>query len=214
VLGAGNDDVGIGVHPNNLRLDRSLSSFSIPQIVQLSWLYQLPFGHGRRFGSGLSGLAEAVAGGWQVNGIYRVDNGLPVQLSLCSGCGLSLPTYGNQYPDLLAPLKVAGTQNLNQYFANPQVAVRPAAYSDGNAPRVLSNARLPGTNNLNISLFKQVRLAFREGASIEIRLDAFNLLNRVQFAAPDTKVGDATFGKITGQANQPRQVQLGLKMYF
>jgi len=66
--------------PNNLRLDRSLSSFSIPQIAQLSWIYELPFGRGRRFGGGLSGIAEAITGGWQVNGIYRVDNGLPVQL--------------------------------------------------------------------------------------------------------------------------------------
>ena len=39
-------------------------------------------------------------------------------------------------------------------------------------------------------------------------------LNRVQFGAPDTNVGDATFGQITSQANQPRQVQIGLKFYY
>ena len=153
-------------------------------------------------------------GGWQVNGIYRVDNGLPVQLFLCGGCSMSLPTYGNQYPNLLAPLQVAGTGNLNQYFANPQVAVKPAPYSDGNAPRVLPNARIPGTDNLTASLFKEVPLGFREGARLQIRLEAFNVLNRVQFAAPDTNVGDATFGQISSQANQPRQVQIGLKLYY
>jgi hypothetical protein len=194
--------------PNNLRLDRSLSVFSIPQIAQLSFIYQLPFGLHR---SGWTGL---LLGGWQVNGIYRVDNGLPIQLFLCGGCGVSLPTYGNQYPDLLAPLNVAGTGNLKQYFANPQVAVRPAPYSGGNAPRVLSNARTPGTDNLTASLFKQVPLGFREGARLEVRLEAFNVLNRVQFAAPDTNAGDATFGQITRQANQPRQLQIGLKLYY
>jgi hypothetical protein len=194
--------------PNNLRLDRSLSVFSIPQIAQLSFVYQLPFGLHR---SGWTGL---LLGGWQVNGIYRVDNGLPIQLFLCGGCGVSLPTYGNQYPDLLAPLNVAGTGNLHQYFANPQVAVRPAPYSGGNAPRVLSNARTPGTDNLTASLFKQVPLGFREGARLEVRLEAFNVLNRVQFAAPDTNAGDATFGQITRQANQPRQLQIGLKLYY
>ncbi len=200
--------------PNNLRLDRSLSAFSIPQIAQFSFIYELPFGRGRKYGANVDPLADAVLGGWQINGIYRVDNGLPLQLGLCGGCTVSLPTYGNQYPDLLAPLQVAGTGNLNQYFANPQVAVRPAPYTDGNAPRVLPNARMPGTDNLTASLFKEVPLRFREAARLQIRLEAFNVLNRVQFAVPDTNAGDATFGQITAQANQPRQVQAALKLYF
>jgi hypothetical protein len=119
-----------------------------------------------------------------------------------------------QYPNLQGPLQVAGTGNLNKYFVNPQVASIPAPYTDGNAPRVLPNARAPGTHNLTASVFKQIRLGFREGARLEIRLEAFNVLNRVQFAAPDTYVGDATFGQITAQANQPRQVQIGVKAYF
>jgi len=200
--------------PNNLKLDRSLSAFSIPQIAQLTFVYQLPFGRHRRFGANLNHWADAFLGGWQANGIYRVDNGLPVQLGLCGGCGVSLPTYGNPYPDLVAPLRVAGTGNRNQYFANPQAAVKPAPYTDGSAPRILPNARIPGTNNLAASLFKEVPLGFREGARLEVRLEAFNVFNRVQFAAPDTNVGDPTFGQITAQANQPRQVQVGMKLYF
>ena len=200
--------------PNNLRLDRSLSAFSIPQIAQLDVVYELPFGHHRKYGSSVNGVVDAIVGGWQLNGIYRVDNGLPVQLGLCGGCGVSLPTYGSQYPDLLAPLRVAGTGNLSQYFANPEVAVKPAPYTGGNAPRILPNARVPGTNNLTASLFKEVPLAFREGARLQVRLEAFNVFNSVQFAAPDTNVGDVTFGQITAQANQPRQVQVGLKLYF
>jgi hypothetical protein len=103
---------------------------------------------------------------------------------------------------------------LKQYFANPQAAVKPAQYTDGNAPRVLPNARMPGTNNLSASLFKHIPLYLREGARLEIRLEAFNVLNRVQFGAPNTNVGDPTFGQITAQANQPRQVQVGMKLYF
>jgi hypothetical protein len=200
--------------PNNLRLDRSLSTFSIPQIAQLSFVYELPFGHHRKYGANIGPWADAILGGWQLNGIYRVDNGLPIQLALCGGCSVNLPTYGNQFPDLLAPLQVAGTGNLNHYFSNPQVAVLPAPYTDGNAPRVLSNARMPGTDNLTASLFKEVPLGFREAARLQIRLEAFNVLNRVQFAAPDTNVGDATFGQISAQSNQPRQVQVALKLYF
>lgn len=194
--------------PNNLRLDRSLSVFSIPQIAQFTFLYQLPFG------KHLTGFAGALGRGWQLNGIYRIDDGLPLQLFLCGGCSVNLPTYGNQYPNLLAPLQVAGTGNLNQYFANPQVAVKPAPYTDGDAPRVLSNARMPGTDNLSASLFREIPLEFREGARLEMRFEAFNALNRVQFGPPDTNVGDATFGQITSQANQPRQVQIALKLYY
>jgi hypothetical protein len=200
--------------PNNLRLDRSLSVFSIPQIAQLSFIYELPLGRRRKYGANLGGVLDAIVGGWQVNGIYRADNGLPMQLALCGGCGISIPTYGNQYPDLRAALQVEGTGNLKQYFSNPEVAVKPAPYGDGNAPRVLPNVRAPGTNNLSASLFKQVPLGFREGARLEIRLETFNAVNRVQFAPPDTNVGNATFGQIAGQANQPRQAQIGLKLYF
>ena len=57
-------------------------------------------------------------------------------------------------------------------------------------------------------------LGFHEGTKLQIRLEAFNALNRVQFGAPDTNVGDATFGEITSQANQSRQVQIGLKLYY
>jgi hypothetical protein len=200
--------------PNNLRLDRSLSAFSIPQIAQLSFLYQLPFGHGRGYGAGSGTAVNALLGGWQLNGIYRVDNGLPIQLGLCGGCSVNLPTYGYQNPDLLAPPRVAGTGNLNQYFANPQAAVLPAPYADGNAPRILPNARAPGTDNLTASLFKEVPLRFRDTARLQVRLEVFNVFNRVQFAAPDTNVGDATFGRITAQSNQPRQVQIGMKLYY
>ncbi len=200
--------------PNNLRLDRSLSAFSIPQIAQLSFVYQLPFGHHRQYGANVNNWLDAAFGGWQINGIYRVDDGLPIQLDLCGGCSVNLPTYGNQFPDLLAPLNVAGTGNLNQYFSNPQVAVKPAPYTDGDAPRVLPNARMPGTDNLTASLFKEIPLGFREGARLDIRLEAFNVFNRVQFAAPDTNVGDPTFGQIISQANLPRQVQVALKLYF
>ena len=146
-------------------------------------MYQLPFGRHRKYGANVNDWLDAAFGGWQINGIYRVDDGLPIQLALCGGCSVNLPTYGNQFPDLLAPLNVAGTGNLNQYFANPQVAVKPAPYTDGDAPRVLPNARMPGTDNLTASLFKEIPLGFREGARLDIRLEAFNVFNRVQFAA-------------------------------
>jgi hypothetical protein len=198
--------------PNNLRLERSLSQFDVSQIAQFSFVYQLPYGRGKRWGGSANKLIDGVLGGWQTNGIYRWDTGLPILLFLNGG--VSLPTYGNQRANLTGPLHKSDGTNITQYFANPQVAVAPPAYFDGNAPRVLPNVRAPGTNNLSASLFKNFPLGFREGASLQFRAEGFNVLNRVQFAAPNSTVGLSNFGVITGQANSPRQLQLALKLYF
>jgi hypothetical protein len=201
--------------PNNLALNRSVSAFNIPQVFQASFVYQLPFGRHQAYGSNLNPILDAFLGGWQVNGIYRWDDGLPLGLGLNGGT--SLPGYGPQAPNLNGPLTVCGTGNLNQYFcgSNPSSVLSvPLPYTDGSAPRYLPNDRVPGTNNLTASLFKQFPLGFREGAMAEIRLETFNTLNRVQFAGPDTAIPDPNFGKITAQANSPRQVQIGVKLYF
>ncbi len=95
------------------------------------------------------------------------------------------------------------------------MAVAPAPYTFGTAPKVLPNLRMPGTRTAALSLFKEFSLAsMREGAHLEFRAEAFNALNHPQFAGPASTVGNDDFGKITQQANRPREVQLGLKLYW
>jgi hypothetical protein len=68
---------------------------------------------------------------------------------------------------------------------------------------------------MSSSLFKQFAVSqVREGLKAEIRLETFNTLNHPTFGAPNTTVGTSSFGLITSQANSPREVQLGLKVYF
>jgi hypothetical protein len=75
--------------------------------------------------------------------------------------------------------------------------------------------RSPGTNVASLSLFKKFSLAsIREGMRFEIRLESFNAFNHPQFCGPATTVGLEDFGKITCQANSPREVQLGGKLYW
>jgi hypothetical protein len=112
-------------------------------------------------------------------------------------------------------LKRASGLHLDQYFANPEVAVAPADYAIGNAPKVLPNVRMPGTRTGALAFFKEFSLAnLREGAHLEFRAEAFNALNHPQFAGPSTTVGTDDFGVITQQANRPREVQLALKLYW
>ena len=85
----------------------------------------------------------------------------------------------------------------------------------GNAPREVGTARAPGTATSALSMFKQFAVPkLREGTMVEFRAEAFNALNHPQFGAPNLTVGSSAFGKVTSQANSPRQVQLGLKLYF
>ncbi len=203
--------------PNNLRAERSLSEFDIPQVVQFTGVYALPFGRGKMFGSHWNKVVDGVLGGWQVNGIYRWDDGLPLLLFLQNG--VNIPTFGGQRPNLPYALQTSGQANPNvNYFSNAPVTpaaialFTPAPYVEGNAPRTLSNVRQSGTNNVSASLFKDFSIT--ERFRLELRGEAFNLLNRVQFGAPNTTIGQQNFGIITSQANSPREMQVALKLYF
>jgi hypothetical protein len=200
--------------PNNRALERSVSQFDIPQVFQFSYVYALPFGKGKKFGGSWNGFVDAILGGWQTNGLWRFDDGLPLSISLANS--RPLPTYGTQRPNLIGPLTRNNNSNwLSQYFANPANAVIPAAFTVGNAPRTIPTVRAPGTATAALSLFKQFKLDFiREGSFLEFRAEAFNALNHPQFAPPNTTVGSSAFGQVTSQANSPRTMQLAMKMYF
>jgi len=200
--------------PNRRYLERSYSQFDIPHVFQASYVYSIPFGRRQHWGRNINPVVDAVLGGWQTNGIWRFDNGMPIALSVSNS--RPLPTYGAQRPNLVGPLtRNDGSNWLTQFFASPQNAVTPAPFTVGNAPRTVGTARAPGTATTALSLFKQFSLgAMREGSFVEVRAEAFNALNHPQFAPPNTVVGSTAFGTVTSQANSPRQVQLGLKVYF
>jgi hypothetical protein len=90
----------------------------------------------------------------------------------------------------------------------------PTPYTLGTAPRTLG-IRAPGTRNATLSLSKEFTMnSIREGMRTEFRMESFNALNHPQFCGPNTTVGSQVFGQVTCQANSPREVQLGLKLYW
>ena len=200
--------------PNNRRLERSLSTFDIPHVLQFSYVYELPIGRGKAIGGNMPPVLNAIIGGWQTNGIWRFTDGRPLLLMLSGS--QSLPTYGDQRPNLLGPLHCnSGSDFITNYFSNPDVAVAPPPFTLGNAPRSYGGCRAPGQNNATLSVFKDFLLPkLREGARLQFRIEAFNALNHPQFDAPDTHVNGGNFGVITGTANGPREVQLALKFYW
>jgi hypothetical protein len=212
------------INPNHLNWERSQSQFNIPQTFQFTYTYELPFGRGKRFGANANPVVDAFIGGWQTNGIWRFDNGQPLMPGLIGGNGTTkpFPTFGH------SPYETARLQRASKsawkpihpgcacsYYSNPQVISQPADYTFGNVGRTIPLTS-PGTANASLSMFKSFPLAWvHEGSSLEFRLEAFNAFNHTQFGAPNTAVGDAVnFGKITYQANQPRQAQVALKFYY
>jgi hypothetical protein len=200
--------------PNRRYLDRGLSEFDISQLLQLTYVYQLPVGHGKHWGASWPAWTNALLGGWATNGIWRFSTGNPVPLSLSGGT--NLPTYGPQQPNLLAPLqRNKGSDWMTQYFANPQVAVLPPLFSIGNGPPILPNVRAPGQNTASLSIFKEIAMnKLREGSHLEVRLESFNAFNHPQFCPPASTANLTTFGLVSCQSNVPRQVQLGMKLYW
>jgi hypothetical protein len=211
--------------PYNLRGERAESVFDIPQVFQFSGVYELPVGHGRQFGRNMNPILNAIVGGWQLNGIVRIDDGRPIlpllfcQINFCNSA--NIPTYG-QRPDLLGPLgrasgspEQATVTSGGNYFANPGNLAAPTNFTIGSSPRTLSTVRQPGARDVSMSIFKDFPLGMiREGMRLQFRAESFNTFNHPHFGGPDSLVGSPTYGQITYTVNDPRELQLALKLYF
>jgi hypothetical protein len=206
------------VDPNKPWMERSLSTFDIPSVLQLSYTYDLPIGRGRAFLSNMPRVVEAIVGGWKTNGIWRVACGRP--LTMFTADGTSLPTYGGQRPNIVGTPKrnYGGGHDvnwINNYFVDPTVFQLPDPYTFGNAPRAIGSVRTPLAFNTDMSVGKDFSMAsLHEGMKLEFRLEAQNALNHPVFGTPDTSVDDPSFGQITYTSNSPREIQLALKLTF
>jgi len=200
--------------PNKRYLERSLSDWDMPQVLGITYVYDLPFGRGRAFGKNWNPFVEAVLGGWKTNGILRFSSGQPLPLFLSGG--INLPTYGGQRPNLTGTLeRNTGSDWRDRYFTNPDVVTVPEPNAIGNAPRNLTSVRSPGVNTANLSVLKEFFMnKFREGMHLEFRAEFFNAFNHPQFGPPDTEWEGGNFGVVTEQQNDPREIQLALKFYW
>jgi len=190
--------------PNNLRLERSVAGWDVPQRLVISSLYELPFGNGKRLGATWSRPVDLALGRWQINGIASFQKGSPLLLTATQG----------SRPDRIRPVQEIGGRvqdRLGKYFDTGAFAI-PLTFTYGNAPAAEPDVRGPGIANYDLSLFKSFK--FIEKLSAQVRFEGFNVFNRVQFAKPGLQVGSTALGVITVQQNQPRKLQLGMKLIF
>ena len=164
--------------PNKPWLERSLSTFDIPYVIQFSYSYDLPFGHGRAFMGNMPRWADLIIGGWKTNGIWRIADGRPLAFTV--GDGTLLPTYGGGSgtlrPNIVgAPKRNHGSDWVDNYFVDNTVFQRPPDFTLGNAPRTLGGVRTPSSFTADLLVGKQVPI--REEMNFEVRLEARNAFN-------------------------------------
>ncbi|MFN7920838.1 MAG: TonB-dependent receptor [Bryobacteraceae bacterium] len=190
-------------HYNN---DRSVSGFDLTQVFSSNIVYELPFGKGKRFSTGSKG-ADYLVGGWQFNTIVVARSGVPYNITVP---GDSANTGNTGY--LRANL--VGDPNLSNptpaAWFNKAAFAAPPIYTFGTLGRF--RMRNSAFWNMDVSIFRAFPIL--EKRQLEFRAETFNLPNTSIMGTPNGNVLDANFGRVTGIQNQPRSMQLGLKLIF
>lgn len=199
----------------NARLDRSVSAFDVPQNLVISYAYELPFGKGKRFANSLPTALNFFVAGWQANGILNFSSGTPVIIvGANNNTGLFTNTQRTNNNGKSAHISGGHTnQRINEWF-DTSVFSQPASFTLGNTGRTLPDTRNPGVDNVDLSFFKNNYFGPEGRFNVQYRLEMFNSLNAVQFAAPDAGLNDGNFGQISSTAHAARQIQMALKFYF
>jgi hypothetical protein len=199
--------------------DFGLSGYHQPYNSTTSVVVDLPFGRGRRFLSNLSPVMDVLLGGWQLAAVNSVYAGDPVTFTYTAPASFQVSGIQQDFrganiyrPNVVGnPLLPKSERSVTGWF-DPAAVVIPTDASQpfGNAPR--NSVRGPLFWQVDMVLSKRVTMPWRS-SHLELRLEAFNLFNRVNFRSPNGNRSAGGFGTITGTYD-PRQLQLGAKISF
>ena len=199
---------------NNLGANKSLVSQDVPHRMVVSYVYDLPFGKGKRFLGGLTGAANKILSGWSLNGVSTFQKGFPLPLQSLSN-GLAQFNAGNIRPNVVAGCDAnitgAAQSRIAKWF-NTACYQQPGNFAFGNEARTDAKLRTAGINNFDIAINKKIALT--ERFNLQFHTEFFNVTNRVQFFSPGIQAGNANFGVVTAAANNPRLVQFALRLAF
>jgi len=199
------DDLS-AANPFNRQFERGLSGDDVPHNFKLSGIYEIPR-------AGLSGAADKIANGWQLNGILTWQSGFPFTVS--SGRDNSFSNVGADRADYLGgraqlSLDRPHGEQVLQWFDTSRFTV--------NAPGTFGNSgrnilRGPRYFNTDFGVLKNTRIT--ERTRLQFRAEFFNLFNNVNLRLPNSNVSSAQFGRITAVVDDSQRiVQFGLKLDF
>lgn len=191
---------------HNRRLEKDVSTGNIPHVFSSGFVYELPFGSGRRVG--LRGWRNVLAGGWQVAGIVRAQSGSPIAITQQPNLN-AFAGFGIQRPNRLRdPELPADQRSTGRWFDTSAFASAPQ-FTVGNSSR--NPVSGPGYRTIDVMAGKTFTITERWQA--EFRAEAFNAANTPPLGNPNGAFGTAQFGTIT-TALDPRVFELVLKLKF
>ncbi|MBI3470648.1 MAG: TonB-dependent receptor [Candidatus Solibacter usitatus] len=209
------------LNPANFQLDIGSSDFDIRQRFVTNFIYELPFGKGKKLLAGASGVLNQIVGGWQLNTITAFQSGVNRNVTApntstvaritqrADATGLSPGSEFTLGGTTIRPGRDFGSTNRSLYWFNPNAFSRPAPLTFGTSGRDILSA--PGFWNWDISLFKSFH--FTERHMLQFRAEFFNALNQVRFNPPQMDAASPFFGQIQ-DAQPPRILQMGLRFQF
>jgi hypothetical protein len=173
-----------------------------------SFVYELPFGRGKKFLSDAPGVVNHILGGWQVNGIVTFQDGFPLTMQAADLGGLN-DTFGTNRPDIVGDINPSGfNQTIDKWFPTEAFA-QPGFGILGNSGRSILGT--PGINNWDTGLFKN--FVITERIALQLRFESFNAWNHTQWSAPNRNIADSRFGRVLG-TRDARINQMGLKLVW
>ena len=201
------DNVSAPQNALDFSAERGSSNFDIRHRFVLSEVYELPFGKGKRYLNG-SRIANQIAGGWQISGIFSAQTGLPFTPILSydpTNTGIT-----SARPNRLGNGALPSAQRGPNDWFDLAAFVAPPAYAYGNSGRDILTG--PGFRNINLSLSRLIALS--ERFHLEFRAEAFNLFNTPELGLPNATLGQTTTGVISTVVNPQRELQFALRLAF
>jgi hypothetical protein len=207
---------GFVLNSQNPELNRGVSDYDVTHSLNTNWIWQIPVGHDRAFFADSPGWVDAIAGGWQLTGIFRATSGLPVSVDN----GSFWPTNWNHEGYATASGDIRGeTTRLGDgpnLFANPRAAY--ASFKPTRPGQIGSRniIRGDGVLQLDLGLGKDFNMPW-EGHKLQFRWEVFNVTNTARFDPQSINLdvtNELTFGSYTGTLSPPRVMQFGLRYEF
>ncbi len=206
----------------DMKHERAKSTNSIPHRLVIAPIWDLPFGHGRKWGNDWNPVLDGIIGGWQLSTIGTLRSGAPFGVNVLNG---PIDIRGdasdgtNLRPNLVQGVSMYDSRKgqplegdvRGRYWLNPDAFAYPDMYTLGNASRTLPGVHGPGHISFDLMVAKNWH--FLERYRLQFRWEMFNFTNTPQWGLPNQSFGSSNFGWLTGAGGR-RIMQFGMKLYF
>jgi hypothetical protein len=211
--------------------NRGPSDFDLRHQFNTNFIWQIPVGQGKWLASGINNVGEAILGGWQLSGLFRVTSGFPVNIDNGGVYPTNYQLEGNAMK--ICPVTTGtyytgpgGTNGGNTYpnlFGNGINAANCFDYDYPGESGGRNQIRGPGFFGLDLGLAKRWKMPWREGHTLQFRWEVFNVTNSVRFDVQSASASEGgslangnseNFGNFSGTLTNPRIMQFALRYEF